>query len=125
MANHNLYKGISFANFSRNKNIKIYDVELIKKDILNNIFTRRGERVKMFRYGTRIPDLVFEPLDEVALGVIEEDIAHVVANEPRVNLLDSRVVPLYDRNVVIVTMTLYYLELDFTDTLSVNITFET
>lgn len=121
----NLYKGISFANYSRNKNIKVYDVELIKKDILNNIFTRRGERVKMFYYGTRIPDLVFEPLDEVALGIIEEDINGVIANEPRVNLLDLRIVPLYDRNTVIVSVLLYYLELDFTDTLAINITFET
>lgn len=125
MAKHNLYKGISFTNFSRNKNLKVYDVDLIKKDILNNIFTRRGERVKMFRYGTRIPDLVFEPLDDVALGVIEEDLGAVIANEPRVSLVDMRIVPLYDRNVVITTLTLYYLELDFTDTLSVNITFET
>lgn len=125
MAKHNLYKGISFTNFSRNKNLKVYDVDLIKKDILNNIFTRRGERVKMFRYGTRIPDLVFEPLDDVALGVIEEDLQAVISNEPRVSLVDMRIVPLYDRNVVIATLTLYYLELDFTDTLSVNITFET
>lgn len=125
MAKRNLYKGISFANFSRNKNLKLFDVDLIKKDILNNIFTRRGERVKMFSYGTRIPDIVFEPLDEIALGVIEEDIQHVINNEPRVNLVDKRIVPLYDRNVVVVTLTLYYLEIDFTDTLSVNITFVT
>ncbi len=125
MAKRNMYKGISFANFSRNKNLKLFDVDLIKKDILNNIFTRRGERVKMFSYGTRIPDIVFEPLDEIALGVIEEDIQHVINNEPRVNLVDKRIVPLYDRNVVVVTLTLYYLEIDFTDTLSVNITFVT
>ena len=121
----NLYKGISFNNFSKNKSIKLYDVELIKKDIINNIFTRRGERVKMFSYGTRIPDLVFEPLDEVALNIVEEDLNAVVAGEPRVELTDMRVVPLYDRGVIIASLTLYYIELDFTDTLSVNIVFET
>ena len=76
-------------------------------------------------YGTRIPDLVFEPLDEVALNVIEEDLRSVVAGEPRVSLVDLRIVPLFDRSVVICSLVLYYLELDFTDTLSVNITFET
>ena len=121
----NLYKGISFNNFSKNKSIKLYDVELIKKDIINNIFTRRGERVKMFSYGTRIPDLVFEPLDEVALNIVEEDLNAVVAGEPRVELTDMRVLPLYDRGVIIASLTLYYIELDFTDTLSVNIVFET
>jgi len=125
MANRNLYKGISFDNFSRNKSLKLFDVDLIKKDLLNNIFTRRGERVKMFTYGTRIPDLVFEPLDEEALNVIEEDIRGVVIGEPRVSLVDLRIVPLYDRSVVIVSVVLFYIELDFTDTLSVNITFET
>ena len=125
MAKKDIYRGLSFRNFSKNKSIKLYDIELVKKDILNNIFTRRGERVKMFMYGTRIPDLVFEPLDEVALNVIEEDLRSVVASEPRVSLVDLRIVPLFDRSVVICSLVLYYLELDFTDTLSVNITFET
>lgn len=124
MANQNLYRGISFRNFSKNKSIKLYDVELIKKDLENNIFTKRGERVKMFSYGTRIPDLVFEPLDDIALNVIEEDLRAVVTGEPRVALVDLRVVPLYDRGVVLASLVLYYVELDFTDTLSVNITFE-
>jgi phage baseplate assembly protein W len=125
MATKNLYRGTSFRNFSKNKSIKLFDVELIKKDILNNIFTRRGERVKMFTYGTRIPDLVFEPLDDIVLDIINEDLNSVVAGEPRVDLVDLRIVPLYDRNVVIASMVLYYVELDFTDTLAVNITFET
>lgn len=124
MAKHNLYKGISFKNFSKNKSLRLYDVELVKKGILNNIFTRRGDRVKMFPYGTRIPDLVMEQLDDVALDVIEEDLRQVVENEPRVQLTNLKIVPLYDRGVVIAVLTLYYLEIDFTDTLAVNIYFE-
>lgn len=120
----NLYKGVSFQNFSKNKSIKLYDVELIKKDLLNNIFTRKAERVNMFTYGTRIPDIVFEPLDESTLDVINEDLLGVIQNEPRVTLVDMRIVPLYDRSVVIVSLVLNYVELDFTDTLDVNIQFE-
>ncbi len=124
MAIENLYRGLSFRNFSKNKSIKLYDVELIKKDLLNHIFTRRGERVKMFTYGTRIPDLVFEQLDDIALTVITEDLNAVVSSEPRVNLVDLRIVPLYDRNVVIASLVLYYVELDFTDQFDVSIQFE-
>lgn len=124
MATRNLYSGTSFSNFSKNKSIKLYDIDLIKKDILNNIFTRRGERVKMFTYGTRIPDLVFEPLDEVSLTVITEDLNAVVASEPRVTLVDLRVVPLYDRHVVIASLVIYYVELDFTDQFDISIQFE-
>lgn len=124
MATQNLYRGLSFRNFSKNKSIKLYDVDLIKKDLLNNIFTRRGERVKMFTYGTRIPDLVFEQLDDIALTVITEDLNAVVSSEPRVDLVDLRIVPLYDRNVVIASLVLYYVELDFTDQFDVSIQFE-
>lgn len=124
MATENLYRGLSFRNFSKNKSIKLYDVDLIKKDILNHIFTRRGERVKMFTYGTRIPDLVFEQLDDIALTVIAEDLNAVASSEPRVNLVDLRIVPLYDRNVVIASLVLYYVELDFTDQFDVSIQFE-
>lgn len=124
MATENLYRGLSFRNFSKNKSIKLYDVDLIKKDLLNHIFTRRGERVKMFTYGTRIPDLVFEQLDDIALTVITEDLNAVVSSEPRVNLVDLRIVPLYDRNVVIASLVLYYVELDFTDQFDVSIQFE-
>lgn len=120
-----IYRGLSFRNFSKNKSIKLYDVDLVKKGITNNIFTRRGERVKMFAYGTRIPDLVFEPLDDVALTVIEEDINGVINNEPRVILIDMFITPNYDKGEVAVRLNLLYLELDFTDTLSINITFET
>lgn len=124
MATENLYRGLSFRNFSKNKSIKLYDVDLVKKDLLNHIFTRRGERVKMFSYGTRIPDLVFEQLDDIALSVVTEDIHAVVASEPRVNLVDFRLVPLYDRNVIIASLVLYYVELDFTDQFDVSIQFE-
>jgi phage baseplate assembly protein W len=124
MATENLYCGLSFRNFSKNKSIKLYDVDLIKKDLLNHIFTRRGERVKMFTYGTRIPDLVFEQLDDIALTVITEDLNAVVSSEPRVNLVDLRIVPLYDRNVIIASLVLYYVELDFTDQFDVSIQFE-
>jgi phage baseplate assembly protein W len=124
MATENLYRGLSFRNFSKNKSIKLYDVDLIKKDLLNHIFTRRGERVKMFTYGTRIPDLIFEQLDDIALTVITEDLNAVVSSEPRVNLVDLRIVPLYDRNVVIASLVLYYVELDFTDQFDVSIQFE-
>ena len=124
MATENLYRGLSFRNFSKNKSIKLYDVDLIKKDLLNHIFTRRGERVKMFTYGTRIPDLVFEQLDDIALTVVTEDLNAVVASEPRVSLVDLRIVPLYDRNVIIASLVLYYVELDFTDQFDVSIQFE-
>lgn len=120
----NLYKGYSFAQFSYNKSIKLYDSELVKKDLFNNIFTRRGGRVKMFKYGTRIPDMVFEQLDDPIIDAIESDLLSVVQNEPRVQLKDLRIVPIYDKNTIIASMLLYYVELNFTEQFDINIDFE-
>ncbi len=119
----NLYKGYSFENFSKNKSIKLYDVELIHKDLRNNIFTRKAERVKMFTYGTRIPDLVFEQMVDVIFDAIEEDLLDVVNREPRVQLVDLKLVPIYDQNTIVVSMILFYLELNFTGQFDISIDF--
>lgn len=120
----NLYSGISFERYSYDKSLKLFDIELVKKDILNHIFTRRGERVKMLTYGTRIPDLVFEPMDDETLTYISEDIVNVFASDPRVEISDMRILPLYDNNVVIVSVTVLYVELDFTDRFDIKIDFQ-
>lgn len=121
----NLYQGYSFEQFSKNKSIRLYDVALIHKDLKNNIFTRKGERVKMFTYGTRIPDLVFEQMDDVIFDAIEQDLTDVINNEPRVQLVDMKLVPIYDKAVIIVNMILFYVELNFTGQFDIHIEFET
>ena len=64
------------------------------------------------------------PYTKDTLAVLAEDLNAVASSEPRVNLVDLRIVPLYDRNVVIASLVLYYVELDFTDQFDVSIQFE-
>ena len=73
MAKRKLYRGISFTNYDDNKILSMYDINLVKKDLMNHIFTRLGERIMMPTFGTRIPDLVFEPLDNKTLEIIYEE----------------------------------------------------
>jgi len=101
----------------------IKDLELVKIDLLNHIFTRRGERVMTPTFGTRIPDIAFEPLDEVTLMIIEEDMRLVFNFDPRVKLVELTVTPNYDENSVVASATLYYVELNMTDRLYLNIVF--
>lgn len=117
------YVGFSSLQFQNNKNFILKNVEIIKQDLLNNIFTRRGERVMMFEYGTRIPDIVGDPLDDTSVTIIEQDLAQVFSNDPRVQLLELTVVPLYDQNTVMAFCTVAYLYLNFTDRFDVNIQF--
>ena len=119
-----LYRGFSPRGYEKNKTFSMYDVELIKRDIMNHIFTRKGERVMLTHYGTRIPDLLFEPIDQSAIDIITQDLTTVVQYEPRVTLRDMRVIPLYDDNAIVASLDLNYIELNFHDVLDVRLDFE-
>jgi phage baseplate assembly protein W len=119
-----LYRGFSSHQYSSTKSFGIKDVETVKLDLLSHIFTRKGERYMMPTFGTRIPDMAFEPLDEMTLMVIEEDLKMVAAFDPRVKLLGLNVVPNYDTNTVTATMNLLYVELNIINNLDINILVE-
>ena len=124
MAISGLYKGFSTFEFERNKSFKLNDIELVKLDLLNHIFTRRGERVMMPSFGTMIPDMIFEPLDGSTLSTIEDELRSVFNYDPRVELLNLLITPNYDQNSIVASATLLYVELDMVDNLELNIQFE-
>lgn len=119
-----LYRGYSSYEYQNNKTFSVTDVELVKLDLLNHIFTRKGDRVMMPNFGTRIPDLAFEPMDGITLGILEEDLRAVFEFDPRVELLALTIVPIYDSNAVIASAKLLYVELNMQGSLDINITFE-
>lgn len=119
-----LYRGYSTYEYQRNKSFILTDIEIVKMDLLNHIYTHKGERVMMPNFGTRIPDLAFEPLDQITLDILEEDLRAVIAFDPRVQLLELRILPYYDTNTVIASARLLYIELNTTGNLDLNITFE-
>lgn len=119
-----LYRGYSSYEYQAGKTFSVTDVELVKLDLLNHIFTRKGERVMMPNWGTRIPDLPFEPMDQITLSMLEDDLRGVFAFDPRVTLLALTITPLYDTNTVIASAKLLYVELNIQGNLDINITFE-
>ena len=119
-----LYKGFSTFEFESSGSFKINDVELIKSDLLNHIFTRRGERVMMPFFGTIIPDLVFEPLDEEMTEQIETELRTVFEYDPRVELLELVVTPSPDTNTVSSSARFKCVELDTVELMNLNIEFE-
>lgn len=118
------YAGFSTKNYERKKSFKIHDVEVVKADLLNHIFTRPGERVKMATFGTRIPDLVFEQLTDDVIDVIREDLTMVFKYDPRVELLDLRIIVLYDEGAVVAFADLNFIYMNFNDQLDIRIDFE-
>lgn len=124
MATKRLYKGFMSNKFDVQKTFSSYDIELVKVDLLNHIYTRRGERVMMPRFGTEIPEMVFEPLTPELVDLIKDQVAMVVEYDPRVELLNLDATADYDRHTVTVSALLLYVELNVTDNLEFNIEFE-
>jgi phage baseplate assembly protein W len=119
-----LYRGYSSHEYQAKKTFSVTDVELVKLDLLNHIYTRRGERVMMSGFGTRIPDLPFEPMDEITLSILEEDLRTVFQFDPRVQLLQLNINPSYDTNTVTASARLLYIELNVVGNLDIHIVFE-
>jgi phage baseplate assembly protein W len=118
------YVGFSSYEFQKNKTFVLTDIALIELDLLNQIFTRRGSRVMMPTFGTRIPEIVFEPLDEMTVSDIENELLSVFQFDPRVNLLNLAITPNYSTNSVTAVAILNYVELNLTQPFQLNIQFE-
>lgn len=118
------YRGFSSFEFQKNKSFVLTDIELVKLDLLNHIFTRKGERVMMPDFGTLIPDLVFEPLDNETLTTLEDELRSVFVYDPRVSILSLNLEPDYDKNLVMVRSELQFIELNVSSSFNFNIEFE-
>lgn len=119
-----VYKGFSTKKYQQDKNFVLTDVELVKEDLINHIYTRRGERVRMATFGTSIPDLVFEPLTEDLVAEVKSELERVFKYDPRVQIVDMAVVPIYEEQAIIALVDLNYIELNKRDRLSLRIEFE-
>jgi phage baseplate assembly protein W len=69
----------------------VTDTELIKRDLLNEFYTKKGERVMRPNFGSIIWDLLMDPSDSSLVSAVTEDIQRIVAKESRVELLDLTV----------------------------------
>lgn len=121
-----LYRGMSSYNYMISRSHFVYDVECVKHDLINHIFTRRGSRLMMPTFGTIIPDLVMEQLDDYTIDEIETELRAVVEYDPRVELLNERSLVITadpDNNAVVAAIRLRYIELDYVDTLNIHIQF--
>ncbi len=118
------YKGFSFFQYQYNKSIILTDIKLVNRDLYNHIFTRQGDRVKMPLFGTRIPDMLFERLDEYLLFNIERELTNVFNYDPRVELKSLKLYPLYDQSTVYAVADLYYVELNLNDRFDIKLEFE-
>jgi phage baseplate assembly protein W len=81
--------------------------ELAKQDLLNHFNIRKGEKLFNPEFGSIIWDSLYEPLTDVIITSIEENIQEIVAYDPRIET-DSILVEQYE-NGLIVEMQLNYI----------------
>jgi phage baseplate assembly protein W len=116
-----IYRGFSIAGWKKRGSFKLYDIELVKRDLMNHIYTIKGEHRMMPNFGTRIPLLAFEQADAETLKIIEDDIREVINYDPRVKLIDLQIMNLSDNNAIVVLCDLYYIEFDVRDVLRIEV----
>ena len=85
--------------------VSLSDSSAIARSIRNIVFTSPGEKFFNPNFGSRISESLFENVDEVSALAIEDEIRSSIINfEPRVNLLNTNVVPNPDDNEMNVTI---------------------
>ncbi len=119
-----IYKGFSSKQYQHNKSYIMTDIELVKEDLINHIFTRKGERVRMANFGTLIPELIFEPLDDIVINQIGTELNTVFTYDPRVELVDMAIIPYYEQKAIVALVDLTYVELAIQDRLSLRLEFQ-
>lgn len=85
-----LYKGFSTIDRARAP-YTLTDQDLIKRDLLNTFYTKKGERAMRPEYGSIIWDLLMNPEDSLTTQQILDDVRRIVDAEPRVQYVNATV----------------------------------
>lgn len=80
-----VYRGMSSVN-PDNDSFRLYDVAIIKQDIINHFHIRQGEKIENPEFGTIIWDVLYEPLTEQLKQLIVENIEGIINSDPRVSV---------------------------------------
>jgi len=75
------YKG--FNSLESKKNYKLFDVDLVKQDLINHFYIRKGEKLENPEFGTVIWDMLFEQFTEDVKNIIAKDVEDIINYDPR------------------------------------------
>lgn len=90
------YSGFSSKNSEQN--FKLYDSELVKQDLINHFYIRKGEKLENPNFGTIIWDLLFEQFTETVKNLIVKDVENVINYDPRI-VVNSVLVDTTDQGI--------------------------
>lgn len=112
-----LYRGFSTIGNPFGKWRKT-DLETLKQDLINHFYIKKGEKLMNPEFGSNVPLMVMEPLDEQTRQAIIADVKEVIANDPRL-VASSVDIREYDQGVQI-SIQMVYPEYDISNTINLN-----
>jgi phage baseplate assembly protein W len=93
------YRGLSTVN-PENVSKTLYDIGLIKQDLLNHFHIRQGEKLENPEFGTIIWDAIFEPMTPSMEEAIAENVKQIVNSDPRI-VVNKIVIDSYESGILI------------------------
>jgi phage baseplate assembly protein W len=111
-----MYRG--FSTVGRNRKFRLTDFELVKQDLINHFYIRKGEKLMNPDFGTIIWNVVHEPLTEDLKSVIVTDIKAIASYDPRISI-DNVVITEYDQGIQ-VELQLRYVQTNQTNLLNLQ-----
>jgi phage baseplate assembly protein W len=76
------YKG--FSTYNRVNKFRLTDFDLVKQDLFNHFYIRKGEKLMNPNFGTIIWGVIFEPFTTEIKQAITDDIRRIVKYDPRI-----------------------------------------
>lgn len=111
------YRGISTVDEDATS-WTLYDISLIKQDIINHFHIRQGEKLSDPTFGTIIWDVLFEPLTDRLRNLILQNVTTIINYDPRVDVNDVAV-DSYDNGIQI-EVTLTYLIYNISESMRIS-----
>jgi phage baseplate assembly protein W len=99
------YRGFSSVS-TDTESFALYDLALIKQDIINHFHVRQGERLMNPEFGTIIWDVIFEPLTDELQALILQNVEDIINYDPRV-VANDVIVTAYESGIQIECSLLY------------------
>lgn len=100
------------------------DLDSIRQSIRTIVLTKIGTRTRYQNplFGSGVADLLFEKINVFTLSRVDEEISLAISNwEPRVSVLAVDVDINPDRNELTVQINFRVINLDITDTITINL----
>jgi phage baseplate assembly protein W len=86
IAGSRTYRGFSTIS-AEIQNTALYDLALIKQDLINHFHIRKGEKLENPNFGTIIWDMLYEPFTEQNKAYLVNDVTEIVNTDPRTKVL--------------------------------------